>query len=191
MPHRETDTVSISASDYIASGLRYGFSRQALLHALEEIAPETAKSGSSSVFTLTMDYSQTKAAMIAAGKYDYVNDFLKNNDPVEGNKKGTGVVEVALELVHFNRVISTPDALKEIKKMGRELAHLEHLLALGAKHPNLQKEFPIVALGSLWQSPDGRRSVACLDRWSDERELNLYWDDGDWYEHCRFLAVRK
>ncbi len=143
------------------------------------------------VFTLEIDYTKTKSQMIEVGNYGHVDDFLQGNDPVEGCIAGTGIVSVNLELVHFNRVISTSDALKELKERGLTLAGLEHLLAFGAKHPNLQKEFPVVALGSVWQRPSGSRHVACLYRWSDERELVLYWRDYDWHEDCRFLVVRK
>lgn len=146
-----------------------------------------------SVFTLTIDYSQTKPDMIAAGKYGYVNDFLRDNEPVEGKIKGTGVVEVALELVCFDeQVISTKEVVHRItKKRGLLLAGVEHLLALGAAYPDLQRDFPIVALGSVWRGPGGDRSVSYLDCWRGGRDLDMDWCDGDWRGLYRFLAVRK
>ncbi len=190
MPHRQTNTISLSAKEAIAFLLNQGMSREALRHALEEVASESTTDGSS-VFTLDVDYAKTKLQMIRAGNYGYVNDFLRDNDPVEGKIAGSGTVSVRLELVHFNRVISASDALFEIKKRGLVPAGIEHLLALGVNHPNLQKEFPIVALGSVWQGPGGRRYVACLLRWSDEHKLTLDWYDFDWRERCRFLVVGK
>lgn len=140
---------------------------------------------------VTVDYSQTKEQMIQVGKYDYVNDFLRDNDPVEGKIAGSGIVSVNLELIHFNRAIFTADAIKKIKKKGYELAGDKHLYAIGEQHPNLQKEFPIVALGSVWRGSDGYRSVACLDGWDDERGLGLHWHGNGWRGGYRFLVVRK
>ncbi len=154
-----------------------------------QLTPEQISNGF--VFTLAVDYSKSKAEMIKAGNYGYVDDFLRGNDPVEGKLAGSGIAEVALELIHFNRVISTLDARREIKKRGLVPAGIEHLLALGAKHPNLQKEFPIVALGSVWQDPSGNRGAACLYGWRGTRELSLYWRDDAWRRGCRFLVVGK
>jgi hypothetical protein len=129
--------------------------------------------------------------MIKAGNYDYVNDFLQNNDPVEGKIKGTGIVEVTLERVHFNEIVSTKEAIKRIKERGLLLAGAEHLFALGAKHPDLQREFPIVALRSVWLDSYGDRDVPCLWDVYGGRCLDLYWIGRDWGGDCRFLTVRK
>ncbi len=65
------------------------------------------------------------------------------------------------------------------------------LLALGAEYPDLQKEFPIVALGSVWRDLGGRRLVAYLAYWRSKRSLGLRWVGLDWGGPCRFLAASK
>jgi len=43
--------------------------------------------------------------------------------------------------------------------------------------------------GSVWVNSNGNRNVAYLNRDGDERNLNLNWDDDNWNDNCRFLAV--
>lgn len=191
MDYRTPASVALSPERLIQFGLSLGMMPDQLKQALLSFYPPNSESAQGSVFTLDVDYSKTKLQMIETGNYGYMNDFFRDNDPVEGKIDGAGTVSVRLELVHFNRIISTSDALSEIKKRGLVPAGIEHLLALGAKHPDLQKEFPIVALGSVWQHSDGSRNVACLYRWDVQRGLGLHWGGYGWYEYCRFLAVRK
>jgi len=139
-------------------------------------------------FKVTVDYSKSLAEMIKAGHYDWVNNVIvADHFPVQG--KGQSEAEVAL--FHFNRNISSDDAIAEMAIAGYRPARIEELLALGASQPEFQKEFPIVALGSAWQDPGGHRHVPCL-RWNGaKRYLNLGWFEGDWSGRYRFAAVRK
>lgn len=195
MVYRTPAAVSLTPEQLVHFGVSLGLTadqiKEAALNLLSASEGEKPSSTSGNILTITLDHARSKMDMIAAGNYDYVNDFLRDNDPVEGKIKGSGQVEVTLELVHFGRFISTKDAIKEIKKMGLELARVEHLFAVGEQHPNLQKEFPIVAPGSVWQGPSGYHYVACLWGGGGGRDLSLRWDGGDWRGHDRFLAVRK
>jgi hypothetical protein len=140
---------------------------------------------------LSVDYSRTVQEMINAGKYGWTNDNITEKHfplPTELNGKK---VSVSTKLFHFNRPINSQDAIKEMDKAGYRPATLAELLALGEKQPELQKEFPIVALGSIWTDALGDRDVPFLDVYGLERRLSLYWFDFDWYDGCRFLAVRK
>jgi undecaprenyl-diphosphatase len=53
------------------------------------------------------------------------------------------------KLFHFNRDISSEDAIAEMDKDGFRPATLAELLALGEAQPELQKQFPIIALSSV------------------------------------------
>jgi hypothetical protein len=140
------------------------------------------------VFKVTVDYSKSLAEMIKAGHYGWVNDaIVADHFPVQG--EGQNEVEVAL--FHFNRNISSDDAIAEMEKAGYRPARIEELLALGASQPELQKEFPIVALGSVWQDPDGDRDVPYLFCGDAKRGLDLRWFESDWGVLYRFAAVRK
>ena len=108
------------------------------------VAEADGKTGSS--FKVTVDYSKTLEQMIADGKYDWKNSDIKaKNFPLNGQ----GTTAVNIELVHFNRNIESDTALAELDKMGLRPATLPELLAFGAKYPDKQREFPIVALGSV------------------------------------------
>lgn len=105
-------------------------------------------------FTLIVDYTKTLEKMIAAGKYD-----LKNKD---FNAKHFSITkaetEVTCKLFHFNYCISSTDAIIEMDKVGYRPANQAELLSLGAKHPELQREFPIEALGYVWRGFCGVRN---------------------------------
>lgn len=139
-------------------------------------------------YQVTVDYGQSLDQMIAAGRYNSRNsDINSKNFPITG----TGQVEVELHLVHLNKVASTEEVLAELDRRGLRPAKIEESLSFGAKYPNLQKEFPIVALGSVWRRPCGCRGVADLAGWDGERSLLLYWIESGWSERCRFAAVSK
>ena len=140
------------------------------------------------IFRVTVDYSRSLAEMIAAGKYDWSNSGITaDHFPV----KGEGVSEVELTLVHFNRFMSTDAVLKELAKTGFRPAKIEELLALGEKYHDLQREFPIVALGSVWRDPGDDRRCACLWGGDSRRSLSLDWLGDGWHENFRFLVVRE
>jgi len=139
-------------------------------------------------FPVTVDYARSLEQMILAGKYGYANsDITVANFPITGK----GIVEEEIILVHFDRDISSDDAEKELATMGLEPARLEHATAFGAKYPDVQREYPIVFLGSVWTDPRGSRRVPYLSRWSDERRLCLDCRYGRWHRPFRFAAVRK
>ncbi|MFH1315615.1 MAG: hypothetical protein ABIH67_04420 [Candidatus Uhrbacteria bacterium] len=141
-------------------------------------------------FPITINYNQTLKQMIAAGKYDWTNpDIIAKNFPIQG--KGEAVYE--LILVHLNRQATTRQVEEHLATQGLEPVRIEHLLAFGAANPNVQRQFPIIALGSGWVSPRGRRGVPFLDRNGSLRDLNLDWGapGNHWDASCRFLALRK
>ncbi len=147
-----------------------------------------SKTVNPNVYHLTVNYDQPVADAIAAGKYDWVNsDITQKNFPT----KRSGQAEVEIELVHFNRAVSTKEVLVELDKRGLRPAELHELLSLGAKYPELQREFPIIGLASVLQRSYGSRSCPCLGRYGSERRLALDWLEIDWGVYCRFAAVRK
>jgi len=140
------------------------------------------------VYPVTVDYGLSLAEMIKVGKYDWVNDLITaKHFPFTGE----GMVELKVQLVHFKRRIESDDAIKEMDGMGLRPLALSELLAFGAKFPEVQREFPIIALGSVWPYRDGDRYIPGL--WEDdhERSLSLRWFGSGWDEDCRFAAVRK
>lgn len=140
--------------------------------------------------SITVDYNMSLKDMIAAGRYDWVNDkIMAEYFPAVKRK---GMKELAVKLVHFNnRFISSDDAVKEMDNMGLRPATHEELLAFGAKYSDMRHKFPIVALGSLAQVEGGDPRALCLDRGGSKRGISLIWYAFDWDDKYRFLAVRK
>ena len=137
--------------------------------------------------TLSIDYSRSLEAMIAAGHYDWKNDDITaKRFPVVGK----GVEQFEATLFHFNRNVSSEQAVEAIKADGWEPGKIEHLLAFGEKYPEEQRKYPIIALGSVAWVRGGRR-VPDLGRSSARRGLSLVWWVDGWLGRCRFLAVRK
>jgi hypothetical protein len=159
----------------------------ALLEKIADLLATEVRGGPKTSYPVTIDYRQTLESMIKAGRYDRVNsDITDKHFPVSA-----GDTDVVIELVHLNRDASSDDVLAELQRRGLRPATLPELLAFGATYPEQQREFPIVALGSVWQYWSGDRDVPYL--WSDsfERCLNQFWIVGRWYALCRFAAVRK
>ncbi len=143
------------------------------------------------IFHLTVDYGKSLAEMIAPGHYDWTNgDITAKRFPVSGE----GLIEFEARYFHFDRNISSEDAIKEIESEDTENpwipAKIEHTLSHGATFPEEQRKFPIIGLGSV-ALVFGGRHVPYLSLGGAERRLRLIWFGGVWGPFCRFLAVRK
>lgn len=142
------------------------------------------------IYKIQIDYSKSLDRMVNAGEYDWVNDNITaDHFPV----KGEGRREADIVLFHFDKNMESGDVIAEMNKEGYRPAAIEELAALGREYPDLQRQFPIVAMGSVWQGSDGYRFVPCLFRFGSERSrsLDLYWFDLRWSAPFRFAAVRK
>lgn len=141
--------------------------------------------------TLTVDYGRTVKQMIKAGKYNGVNsDITEKNFPLPTELIGQKT-SVSGKLFHFGKDISSEDVIFEMDKSGYRPATLPELLALGEAHPDLQRQFPIIALGSVWRVAAGSRIVPALAVDGYGRKLHLFWFGPAWYVICRFFGVRK
>lgn len=86
---------------------------------------------------------------IAAGKYDFVNpDIMGGIFPITP-LLGPDVVTMTLKLVMFEKKMSAGEVRSRLRSLGLQPASIEHLLALGAQYPDLQRAQDIVALGSV------------------------------------------
>lgn len=170
----------------------YPFDPERLQLALQEIIEGkfiTANVKANHAYPVVVDYAMSLADMIAAGRYDWTNsDITAGHFPFTGE----GKAEVAIELVHFGRVIKDGDeGLRELDKMGLRAATLPELLAFGEKYPDMQRQFPVIAFGSVWQDRGGFRDVPGLWKGDRKRSLDLRWFGGGWLKNGRFAAVRK
>ena len=139
-------------------------------------------------YPLSVDYGRSVEDGVRAGRYDWANSDITSCNFLTKRK---GMAEISVEIINFARYISTDGVLRELDRMGYRPAELHELLAFGEKYPDVQREFPIVALGSVWRHRYGDRGVPYLRRHGSGRPLNLHWVEDGWREFCRFAAVRK
>lgn len=126
---------------------------------------------------------RTLADMIFAGKFDSVNSNITEEHFPSERIRGK------VKIFHFDRFISSENAVKEMEKEGYVPANIYELLQYAEKDWNGKDV--VVALGSVWRDRIHDRDVAYL--WGDSggRDLSLYWFGIDWNAHSRFAAVRK
>lgn len=139
-------------------------------------------------YPVVVNYEMSVEDAVKLGRYDWANDNITSRN---FQTKRTGTIDLVVELTHFDKVISTDKALRELDKMGMRPAEIHELLAFSEKHPDIQRELLIIALGSVWQGSDGHRYVPYLNGNGSKRDLSLHWVESDWGEFCRFAAVRK
>ena len=139
-------------------------------------------------YTVTVDYDQSVDQSVRSGRYDWANDDITSRNFPSGN---VGRTQIDIFLLSFEAPISSEDAIREMEKQGLHPATLKELLALGVVYPDLQRENPIVALGSTCHHPGGYVFVPVLHRRDSYRHLDLFWFGGAWSSRWRFAAVRK
>jgi hypothetical protein len=137
---------------------------------------------------LLADWGSSIADLLKEGKYDWVNDSL-NDANFPATEHDQGKEKKAMALFHFNRNISSEDAIAGMKAEGYRLATVREMLVFGIKHPKLQLEFPIVALGQVVELY-GYRRVGVLYGNVAGRRADLSDFADDWSARYRFLAVR-
>ncbi len=165
----------------------YPFDPQLLKRCLQDaIEGRFANNGVS--YAVSVNYDLSVEDAVKAGKYDWMDDNITSKN-FPSKRKGTAEAEIIL--VHFNRSMDPDDVIRELDKQGLRPAELPEGLAFGAMYPDIQREFPVVILGSVWRSSDGHRYCASLSRSPVQRVLYLYWFDYGWGSLYRFAALRK
>lgn len=140
------------------------------------------------VFPVTINLDMSLADMIKAGDYGWVNEnIMAEHFPVEGE----GEYSVELEYYRFDRAVRGAEAIKLLDEAGFRPATLAELLVFGATHPEEQRKFPIVAVGSSWRVRDSNLYVPCLCGHSGGRSLGLCWFGREFDSDYRFLVARK
>lgn len=152
------------------------------------VQPVSVAAGQFSV--LTVDHSQPWSGV--EQEFGYVSSNI--NDERFSVEPG-GISQVAIAPLKLHRDgeewISTDEAVKRMSEQGTRPATGREARAYAKANPEVQRQFPIVALGSSWVDLNGDRLVPYLVDWRGERALDLDWTGGDWNSGWRFLAARK
>lgn len=130
---------------------------------------------------------ETLKAACECNQSDYAKQYLTDEHfkvTVHGPRK--------LFLAHFKKNVTNEHVETVAKEMGYNIGLVEDLLCVGAhpQHRELQRQFPIIALGSS-TVVRGSLRMPFLHRWSDGRRLDLRLDAYGWDDFCRFLFVGK
>ena len=139
--------------------------------------------------TYLVDYDQRLRKLIKANKYGWVSPYI-NSRSFPNQAYEVGKKEQQFKLYRFDHATESDFVTAEMKKDKMRPATLRELLAYGKANPELQREFHIIALGSI-----------CLDTASPyvcglcghitARRLFCYSDFHGWEAGFRFLAVNK
>ena len=136
---------------------------------------------------LTVEADISFEDRITRGNYGWDNsDLTEKKFPVTAEQVG----DWEWKLFHFDRDISSEEAIRLMKEDGYDAGAIGHILTFGEKYPEEQRKFPIIGLGSVAKVLL-HRDVPGL--WSDggERVLDLFLFDGGWRRRFRFLGVRR
>ncbi len=122
-----------------------------------------AKDAKIETLTINVRYDLSIEELVKTSKQDYPNPDITGKHFKE--KTGKAQKKEAV-LLHIGRAVSTETVQAIIKQMKLKPGTAKELISLSIDDPNLQKKFPIVALGSVWRLWFGGRYVPSL------------WDDG-------------
>jgi len=141
-----------------------------------------------SLYSIEVPLGATTETLVKAGKYGWKNDWITSqNFPVRSDRVG----KVAIELIEFDRDVTSEEVLAEASRRGLVRPSYEHALAFGIHHPDVQREWPVVFLHEPVLDPIGYRSVVVLYGDATNRHLDLDWFERRWHRRYRFAFVRE
>ena len=153
------------------------------------IAPRVAgdsKKATNDIFAITC--KGVKASeFITREKYKWVNEVITDKRfPIERHSPQRRLVE----LVKFNRDMTSEEILAEFKHRGLERPTYEDVFVFGDTYPRRGRRRPVVFLHKP-VTINGLSFVLALDKYGYGRGLDIGWFDSTWSQRCVFAAVRK
>jgi len=145
-----------------------------------------------SVFRVKMGGSENTDQIVAALREDglWVNDYItQTNFPLKPNALG----EDEIEIVDPDRSFSEEEGLQILKDKGLTRPTYEHAIRFAKQHGKTttsEKKLFVIFLHEAWQDPDGDRRVLYVNRYPDNRELNLNYPDNRFNDNCVLVGVR-
>ena len=173
---------------------RYGFSPGMLKRVADlgsgaaklivDLLSVVAKNIANNIFRVFVDYSQSLMEMLELGRYNSWDSRVEENFDFPNSDYCT---ELDIELIRFDRAMTTDEIVHMMAVKNFRPTTLSELLAFGATYPEKQREFDIVALGTI-----GRDDVVVF-LWGNEQGRGLMTEryHNKWNCDFRFAAVRK
>lgn len=138
---------------------------------------------------LTVDYTRTVEQAVDNGGYELKSGKITdNNFPVPSALLGKRI-DVIAKFFYFGKMTKTREVVAKMDKDDYHPAAPMELLTLGLLYPNLQKQFPIIALDSVWNHND-KTFVLGLGSDGYNREVDIFHSFLCWAERCRFLGIK-
>jgi hypothetical protein len=139
--------------------------------------------------SIVVDTSRSLGSMIGSGKYDWVHPDITAEHFPPGNANWR---RLNIKLISFKRDMQPHEVLYELRRLNLRAVTLPELLALGEARPDLQKNHPIIGLGSIWEDDFGDRWSPQLDYDFDRRNLDLQLINFAIFDNnYRFAAVER
>lgn len=108
-------------------------------------------------YPITVDYTLEREPAIEAGRFDWVDQEHRFDVTLSGfyfslynHPKGEKKEDTTVHLIHLDLPVNRDGAAWMLKRRGFRAIALRELLALAAKYPDLQREYPIMALESCY-----------------------------------------
>jgi hypothetical protein len=132
-------------------------------------------------------------------RFDWVDDSFNGSVEWQEHESVKGLVdrmpgERTFVTKGFNKEMTSDQVIEWAKANGYRVAIHEEAVDFAKAHPDLQRKFWIVALGSSTPytgNDDGVRLVAALELSSEQRYLDTRTFGREWSTDVRFLLVRK
>lgn len=132
--------------------------------------------------------AQNFSEMVVAGRYSFVRPSINHVSHLFHQRSEP--IRRIVHLICAEKFVSSEQALLIIRNYSLLPASLEEILAFGSSFPWVQKEFPIVELGTVHEhGRGGRRYVVVLGLNNGQRCLDTGHYDGRWGPRCRFMAI--
>lgn len=160
------------------------------------------------IYEIEVDYNLTFEEMLAAGKYDLrkcpwqswdIPSVTASTFPMPKDKerrfslgRHRAVCKLEVTLFHYNKATKHEEVETDMRERGFRIPKIEEELAFGAKFPDFQRRFPIVALGTVGSTTlhDSGLGYVFLHDHKGQRMIAGIATGGNFGETVRFLAVR-
>ncbi|PCI20879.1 hypothetical protein COB64_01310 [Candidatus Wolfebacteria bacterium] len=142
---------------------------------------------------IELDFLSFSEVMDSA-KFAFVDESI-NADDFSSKATGSSRKDTVL-VIYFGRIMSSKSVIAKMSYAGIYPGTSNPLFVVGAQYPELQKKYPIVALGSV----DETKMLPVLEynsritneeeaKTMDERDVILVAWDGQWAAEARFIAL--
>ena len=141
--------------------------------------------------TIMFDPSKTRSQRIADGFYGKVHEWITEEHFPSAPTVPSQPYEMTIELLRVDQQMTTRLINERTVRFAHVPLTIDFLLALGEQYPEIQRNFPVVALGS-GDRCDGnsRDRFPCLIARDGRRDLTWSGPTACWKEDVRFLVSR-